>query len=94
MPWNEGLEHGDFINGPVDHVHYWENIRKYIPGAKNVEYDEIPRGRVLLNKKDNVYYSYGSRKFSNDEKLKGQIEEEFFLPGKNTRHMHDDHYTK
>ena len=67
-------------------------MRRNWPDAKDIEYDAIPRGRVIYNVAKRVYFSYGSESFVNDSKLKSMVVHEFRLPIKRTRHVSDDHY--
>lgn len=46
------------IDSSYTHVEYWEILRKTIPELRNIEYEEIPRGRVIYNAKISKFYTY------------------------------------
>jgi hypothetical protein len=46
------------IDSPYTHVEYWETLRDVIPEFRNIEYEEIPRGRVIYNAKTSKSYVY------------------------------------
>jgi hypothetical protein len=46
------------IDSPYTHVAYWETLRDAIPELRNIEYEEIPRGRVIYNAKTSKSYAY------------------------------------
>jgi hypothetical protein len=50
IPLQDGIEDELAINGPYDHLPYWETVRRSVPALRTVEYDAIPRGRVLYKK--------------------------------------------
>src|SRR5207245_11009414 len=58
VPLHEGIDDGDFINGPFDHMAYWETVRRTIPALRTVEYDAVPRGRVLYRTAEGRGYVY------------------------------------
>ena len=41
VPLQEGLDDGDFINGPEDHLSYWDTVRRTHPALRSVEYDAV-----------------------------------------------------
>lgn len=45
------------IDSAYTHVEYWETLRDVIPELRNIEYDEIPRGRVIYNAKTSKSYA-------------------------------------
>jgi hypothetical protein len=43
--------------------------------------------------KENIFYSYGSKKFIKNQKLKNMALAEFRLPNDGTKHLPDERYT-
>lgn len=89
-----------FFDVPVSHYNYWENMRKYIPAEyRELEYDELPRGRVILWETDAGEYVvklFGHKKLLEDKPFLRLLLKEFDIkfpggPFKITRVM-DDHY--
>ncbi|WP_026470615.1 hypothetical protein [Alkanindiges illinoisensis] len=48
------------IDSNFDHVSIWENLelKKQFPELKNLEYEQIPRGRILFSIKQNNHIIY------------------------------------
>ena len=46
------------IDSTYTHVEYWRILRESIQELRNIEYEEIPRGRVIYNVKTNKSYIY------------------------------------
>lgn len=89
-----------FFDVPVSHYNYWENMRKYIPKEyRDLEYDELPRGRVILWETDTgefVIKLFGHKKLLENKAFLKMLLKEFDIkfpggPFKITRVM-DDHY--
>ena len=91
VPLHEGIDDNDFINGPFDHLPYWETVRRTIPALRTVEYDAVPRGRVLYKKAEGRCYVYMD-KVLHREKVKTWIMTHFELPAE-TLFATDIHYT-
>ena len=89
-----------FFDVPVSHYNYWENMKKYIPAEyRELEYDELPRGRVILWETDAGEYViklFGHKKLLENKPFLRLLLKEFDIkfpngPFKITRVM-DDHY--
>jgi len=91
VPLHEGMDDGDFINGPWDHLPYWETVRRTIPALRTVEYDAVPRGRVLYKKAEGRCYVYMDKVLHRDV-VKQVIRHHFELPVA-TPFLSDLHYT-
>ena len=91
VPLAEGMDDGDFINGPYDHLPYWETIRHTMPALRLVEYDAVPRGRVLYKKAEGRCYVYMDKVLHRDV-VKQVIRHYFELPA-DTPFLTDLHYT-
>ncbi len=88
---HEGIDDGDFINGPYDHLQYWETVRRTIPALRTVEYDAVPRGRVLYKKAEGQCVVYMDKVLHRDA-VKQVIRYHFKLPVA-TPFLTDLHYT-
>lgn len=45
-----GLDDGNCVNGPLDHVDYWPELERQHPRQRGREYSELPRGRVVYRR--------------------------------------------
>ena len=84
--------YGDFVDSKYDHNTEWPKVRKYFGPDKYKEYYEIPRGRILYNKKKGVFYLYMPSKLMEDENLVGKILSIFKIPMSKVVLMQDMHY--
>jgi hypothetical protein len=88
----EGQEYGDAINGLTDHVKYWPHFQKLLPALRHLEYQDVPRGRVLFMRPTGKYHVYMDKVLHN-LKTKRALLKEFELPQRTTRFLMDAHYT-
>jgi len=88
----DGEDDGFFINYPFSHYQYWNILQKNYPELKILEYDEVPRGRVIFSKEENMFLIYMDRALFS-EKIKQKILREFALDKTKTRFGTDMHYT-
>jgi hypothetical protein len=91
VPLQEGLDDGDFINGPEDHLSYWDTLRRTRPALRSVEYDAVPRGRVLYKKSEGQCYVYMDIVLHHED-VKKLLRHHFALPAE-TPFATDIHYT-
>ena len=91
-PLKDGQEYGDAINGLTDHVKYWPQFQKQLPALRHLEYQDIPRGRVLFMRPAKKYHVYMD-KVLHTLKNKRALLKEFELPQRTTRFLMDAHYT-
>jgi hypothetical protein len=92
VPVSEGVEDTEAINGQADHVHYWLTLQRLHPELRNLEYEQVPRGRVLFLKEPKTFCVYMD-KVLHKPKIKQALREEFGLPKARTRFLIDPHYT-
>jgi hypothetical protein len=92
VPLSEGLDYGDCVNGPLDHVDYWPELERQHPQLRGREYFELPRGRVV--------YRRGERCFAvlmdaslHTPKVRAALKTRFQLPSRGCRFERDSHYT-
>jgi len=90
IPYTHGEEYGDFINGWSAHVDFWALVQRVF--TTDLEYDEVPRGRVVYSKRDGTFLVYGSKAFVADEAQRARILMLFCLPENKTVFRSDEHY--
>jgi len=90
VPYTHGEEYGEFINGWSAHVDFWAVVQRIF--TTDLEYDEVPRGRVVYSKRDGTFLVYGSKGFVATERQWGRILELFNLPEQKTLIRSDEHY--
>jgi hypothetical protein len=90
-PLQHGIDDGDFMNGPDDHLLAWGKVRCAVPALRTVEYDEVPRGRVIYKKAEDRFVVYMDKVLHRDD-YKRAILHLFALPPE-TPFLTDIHYT-
>jgi len=88
----DGEDYGDAVNGRTDHVHYWPKFQEQHPALRELEYQDVPRGRVLFMKPSEKFHVYLDKALR-AEKIKRAICQEFELPVAKTKFLSDSHYT-
>lgn len=85
-------DYGEFKIFEGSHFESWDKAVRANPSWRGLEYEEIPRGRVVYHKdpKKNEFIVYMPRKSS---KHKGKVVARFSLPAGHVRFdFSDDHY--
>ena len=80
----EAEKYGDFLNFPESHMQIWD---KYYYNKYKVDFDYFPRGRIIYNIKENVYYIYYDKCLENSIRKMNLIKE-----NKNVKYLRDLHY--
>jgi hypothetical protein len=88
----DGEEYGDAINGLANHVTHWPQFQESHPELRGLEYQEVPRGRVLFMKPRRQFCVYVDKVLHNS-KTKRALLQTFELPVSTTRFLTDAHYT-
>lgn len=89
---------GGFKTTEKGHVDEWQRVRTTlnpmatIMDLKEIEYDEIPRGRVNWIEENNSYLILLDKRLMNDDFIQ-EIIKTFGLESKNTKIMGDTHYS-
>ena len=91
-PLQDGEEYGDAINGLTDHVKYWPQFQKLHPELRQLEYQDVPRGRVLFMQPTGKFHVYMDKTL-HSLKNKRALIKKFELPGPSTQFLMDAHYT-
>ena len=84
----DGEEYGDAINGLTDHVKYWPKFQRLHPELRSMEYQEVPRGRVLFMKPNRRFHVYMDKVLLNS-KTKSAVLKEFELTFSRTNFLAD-----
>jgi hypothetical protein len=86
----------DSVNGfsdlPTSHYEYWDRVQAEIPELKIYEYEDIPRGRVVLKSENSQYIVYSSKVLVKDKTFRNRIIKAFCLPMNHTTFVSDLHY--
>lgn len=90
------LEPGnEFITGPYGHYAVWEQYKKnnLLPNKwKDQEYEYVPRGRVLYDRKKKRFKVFSSQELAQSPWFREAIIKEFNLQSGNTNFFGDEHY--
>jgi hypothetical protein len=92
VPLSKGQDDGEFINGPSGHYEFWERLKEQIPSLRGIEYDRVPRGRVIYSKKEQLFLVYGSKAMVSNKNMRMLILRDFNLVGCEVRFLDDSHY--
>jgi len=87
----DGINGPDAINARDDHVNVWPALQRRNPDLVGLEYDEVPRGRVVFIKKSTKFRVYMDKKFHKPAIRKSILA--FRLPKIRTQFLTDPHYT-
>ena len=91
-PLKNGEKYGNTIQPRYDHFNYFEKIQEKYKKLKNLEYDDIPRGRVIFDTRKNKFVILSSKKVLNDKNLVKKVCEFFNLSKDNVKLRWDEHY--
>lgn len=80
---NEAEKFGNFLNYPESHMDIWN---KYYENKYFVDFDYYPRGRVVYNIEENIYYIY------HDKCIKDLSEIIKLIENENYKVLKDYHY--
>ena len=92
VPCTEGYDDGEFINGPSAHYVYWESLKVHVPNLRGLEYDKVPRGRVIYSKREQLFLVYGSKAMISNQNMRMLILRDFNLDGREVKFLDDSHY--
>jgi hypothetical protein len=93
ISWTKGEEYGEFINGTKDHYECWESLRRKQSRVRRLEYDEVPRGRVVYSKGDKKFYIYGSEQFVKNKEEKKMVLKAFSIAASEAVFRFDENYS-
>lgn len=92
IPIDQGISTGDNVDSPEEHVAVWPRFQKTVPDLRDVDYECIPRGRVVYFIRERTFIVYLDTRLLKAQ-VKSAILKEFRLPRKQTRFCADVHYT-
>jgi len=91
-PVTEAEGYAHFKIHAHDHYKYWEWLRRMGAVPADVEYDEVPRGRVVYDTQTRKYMLFLDRCILRNKKLVSRIMAQMSLPPENTETGTDSHY--
>lgn len=89
---DDGTEYADVVNGQFNHINYWPMLQRRNPELRLLEYQEVPRGRVLFFKKPKKFRVLMD-KVLHTPRNKQLLLKAFNLPKVKTVFGTDPHYT-
>jgi hypothetical protein len=78
------------VNGPFDHVTTWPNFQRQYPALVPLDYESVPRGRVLFLKEDRKFVVYMDMALMTTT-VKKAVKETFTLPAGQTSFVREAH---
>jgi hypothetical protein len=84
-----------FVSGDYSHYDTWEKLKrrnKMPPEWKGKEYEYVPRGRVVYDRKRRKFYAYASGKLVQKQWFRKEVILNFSLVPENTEFLSDLHY--
>ena len=91
-PITEAETWSDFKAHPRDHITMWGVYQRAGVVSENLEYDDVPRGRVAYNTKTSEYLFLADRCILKNKALVDKIMAKMNLPSQHTKIDSDDHY--
>ena len=90
----EGVETNGSVDSPDEHFRLWEQESSFRPLRQmGVEYQEIPRGRVVWREDTNAPVVYMDKRLLASRDAKQKVAAFFELPEKYIQWQSDPHYT-
>lgn len=83
-----------FVDDPIGHHDYWQELRCRHPELEAIEYDDSrqsPRGRIIFDSRQDVFAVYMARCL-HTKSIRAEIVAAFGLPRSRTRFRTDEHY--
>ena len=87
-----GIASPEFVDSRYEHVNFWPVLQIRVPELRALQYEEVPRGRVLFKKSSGRFCVYMDKSL-HTAKVKSMIQEVFVLPISQTSFLTDPHYT-
>lgn len=83
-PLSEAQDYGEFRGHGRGHDAYWGLLQRNDLVPWDVEYDEVPRGRVGYDKREGKFYIFLDKCIKSNPHIIAKIERDFSLPSSNT----------
>jgi hypothetical protein len=81
-----------FKDSERSHFEEWEQVQKMNATFKHCKYEDVPRGRVILNCSSRRFVVYSSSSLSKDMEFQRCVTQAFSLAGSNISFVSDTHY--
>lgn len=92
-PVSEGAPYGSFTGHDTGHPSFWRSLQQNGVVPKDIDYDEVPRGRVGYETRERKFYVFVDACIKNDTDMMDRIEREMNLPTADTAPPKlDSHY--
>jgi hypothetical protein len=91
-PLSSAEPYGDCLNHAKSHLDYWLEHQRLGDLPRNVEYEELPRGRVVYNRKTGRYSLCADQCILRRESVIKRIVTALRLPAESTDVLTDSHY--
>jgi hypothetical protein len=88
----EAANYGGLLGHANDHFKYWQDLQRSGLVPTDVEYDEVPRGRVGYDPRNKQFKILIDKCILKDKRMVDKIENDFRLPSANTVVELDSHY--
>ena len=91
-PLSRAEPYSDFLTYPESHIDAWERLRaaKLVPA--DLEYEDMPRGRVVYDTKSERFYFYADACILTKRRLCDRLMARLRLPAEQTDLLGDAHY--
>lgn len=83
-PVNEAQPYSDFVGHAKGHPTFWRELQRENIVPREVEYDEVPRGRVGYQTKQDKFYLFLDPCIMANQEMVDQIKRELSLPSADT----------
>ena len=87
-----GSDYAGVIHSDINHIDYWPVLQRRMPELKQLEYEDVPRGRVMFFKRTKKYRVLMD-KVLHTPRNKQLLLKAFNLPKAKTVFGTDPHYT-
>ena len=82
--------YGLFKSEETEHDRFWKFLQRFDVVPREVEYDEVPRGRVEYDTNEKNFHVYADPCILKDRKALDEIYRGFRLPSANTEEPEND----
>jgi hypothetical protein len=87
----DGEQYGEAITGLIDHVDFWPQLQQQHPELRGLEYETVPRGRVVFKIRAEKFVIYLDKVLLKP-KIKQSVLTAFELRDAHFEFMSDPHY--
>jgi len=92
LPVAKGVKYEGVVNGRRDHIEVWPEFQRRVPSLRDVDYIEVPRGRVQFWSTTGTFVVLFDRVLATPG-VKADLCATFGLPHRQVRFRFDPHYT-